>query len=444
MYYEAKTYRKWWLSFVLGAAMSPSSGWAQEPTQQTTDQKIQELQKKVDELEKKAKADDAVTSPPNKATVTADYAHGFTIGSDDDNFVLHIGADLQFDNRTYSGAATATDTDTIVVRRARPTLYGTVYKYVDFFIRPDFGLGTTALYDAYVQLTYFPWMQIRAGKFKPPVGLERLQNDDDTDFAERGLPTQLGPQRDIGYQIGADLFQRRISYQLGVFNGVPDSSIGTDTAVGKHHDFAGRVFLTPFQPSDGVLKGLGVGMGASGGNTDGEALPSFKTFGQESFFTFASGVTPAGHRTRLDPQAYYYVGPFGILAEYAVNKEGFQKGAVRNQIEFRAYEAEASYILTGEKKSYGSPTPKRNFDPLHHGGWGAVELALRVGDFAAENGVYAPTTPHHLHEWDGGVNWYLNRLLRISGDYANTAFGGGVKPTEKVFILRFQINFGVI
>jgi phosphate-selective porin OprO/OprP len=235
---------------------------------------------------------------------------------------------------------------------------------------------------------------------------------------------------------------------------VPDSSIGTDTAVSDHRDYAGRIFLTPFQPTKSVLKGLGFGIGASGGNTDGEALPSFKTFGQESFFTFASGVTAAGHRTRLDPQGYYYVGPFGVVTEYAVNKEGFQKGTVHREIAFRAYQTEVSYILTGEKKSFGSPTPKRYFVPLHHGVWGAVELAVRVGDFEAEKGLYvyglasSAVTPRHLHEWDGGVNWYLNRLLRITGDFANTNFGGGAasgnKLPEKVFTLRFQINFGVI
>ena len=69
-----------------------------------------------------------------------------------------------------------------------------------------------------------------------------------------------------------------------MFNGVPDSSIGTDTAVSNHRDYAARLFLTPFQPDEkSLLKGLGVGFAASGGNTDGEALPSFKTFGQNSF-----------------------------------------------------------------------------------------------------------------------------------------------------------------
>lgn len=450
--------RKRWLALALGVAISSIPGWAQDQAQQqTTDQKIQQLEQKVEALEKEVKADETTDGGQSAGAVSADYINGFTIRSKDGNFLLHIGADLQVDNRTYYGTGTTGDIDSIVIRRARPTFYGTVYKYVDFFIRPDFGLGTTALYDAYVQLNYIPWFQVRAGKFKPGVGLERLQGDDDTTFVERGLPSQLGPQRDIGFQVGANLFRNRVAYQLGVFDGVPDSSIGTDTAVSDHRDYAARLFLTPFAPNENVLKGLGLGVAVEGGSTDGEALPSYKTFGQESFFTFASGVTAAGHRTRLDPQAYYYVGPFGVLAEYALNEEGFQKSGVRRDIAFRAYQTEVSYILTGEKKTYGSPTPKRNFDALHHGGWGAVELAVRVGDWEAENGIYtyglasAATTPRHLHEWVGGVNWYLNRLLRISGDYGNTAFGGGAaasaggnKLPEKTFILRFQINFGQI
>jgi phosphate-selective porin OprO and OprP len=435
--------------------------WAQDPAPQSPDQQIQQLEQRVDALEQQVKAEQVVGNGQNAASTTADTT-GFTIRSRDENFILHIGADLQADLRTYFGPGSAIETDTIVLRRVRPTLYGTVYKYVDFFFRPDFGLDATAIYDAYLQLNYLPWAQARVGKFKPPVGMERLQSDDDTNFVERGLPTLLVPQRDIGFQIGADLLKHRVSYQVGVFNGVPDSSIGTDTAVSSHRDYAARLFLTPFEPEENsLLQGLGVGFAASGGNTDGEALPSFKTFGQQSFFqasvvTFEPGVAPAGHRTRLAPQGYYYVGPFGILTEYGLNEEGFQKGAIRRNIAFRAYQAQLTYLLTGEKKGFSAPTPKRSFDPLHKSGgtWGAIELAVRVSDFEADNGIYTyglvnpAAAPRHLHEWVGGVNWYLNRLVRITGDFGNTAFGGGAaassggnRPAEKVFVLRFQINF---
>ncbi|MGD0141254.1 MAG: porin [Tepidisphaeraceae bacterium] len=188
-------------------------------------------------------------------------------------------------------------------------------------------------------------------------------------------------------------------------------------------------------------------------DVDGEALPSYKTFGQNSFFTFASGVTEDGHRTRLAPATYYYLGPFGLFSEYGLTEEGLQKGTVRRDIAFRAWQVAGSFILTGEKKSFASPTPKRNLDPRHNG-WGAVELAFRVGDFSAEHGIYnygfasATVTPRSAHEWVGGVNWYLNRLVRISLDYGHTDFGGGAtvaagvnRPAEKALILRFQINF---
>ncbi len=61
--------------------------------------------------------------------------------------------------------------DQILLRRVRPTFSGTVYKYIDYFFRPDFGQGSVVIYDAYAQLNYIPHFAIRAGKFKPPVGL---------------------------------------------------------------------------------------------------------------------------------------------------------------------------------------------------------------------------------------------------------------------------------
>jgi phosphate-selective porin OprO/OprP len=224
-----------------------------------------------------------------------------------------------------------------------------------------------------------------------------------------------------------------------------------DAAVSSHRDFAARLFLTPFNGKVGnPLSGLGFGSGIAGGGVDGIPLPAYKTFGQTSFFPFASGVTSAGHRTRLSPQAYYYLGPLGLLAEYTLTEEGFRKGAVQKDIAFRAWQVAATYVLTGEKKAFTSLTPRKSFDPRNHG-WGAVELAVRVGDFSAGRGIYnygfaSPVTAaRHSHEWVGGINWYLNRLLRISMDYGNTSFGGGAalgnRLSERVLITRFQINF---
>jgi phosphate-selective porin OprO and OprP len=462
------------LALMVGSRSLPAQ---EQPTAEQ--QKIAELEKKIEDLDRRLQiaegksvasatpaatpptAPDAPTPPAQPAAtvaasnlvsgtaVTADPS-GFSIKSVDGNYSLKIGADLQTDVRTFTGTGSSSLTDQMLLRRVRPTFSGTVYKYVDYYFRPDFGQGTTVIYDAYLQLNYLPRFRLRAGKFKPPVGLERLQSDDDTSFVERGLPTLLAPSRDIGFQLSGDIVNRRLSYQAGVFNGVPDNSL-SDASPSSHRSYAGRLFATPFESGgESPLSGLGFGIGAEGGNLDGIALPSYKTAGQNSFFTFASGVTSAGHRTALAPQAYYYVGPFGILAEDTVTEEEFQKSNVRKDVSLRAWQVEVSYILTGEKKGFVSPTPRRPFAPFSHG-WGAWEIAARTGDLKFDKGFFAygfassTSAPSQAREWVGGVNWYLNRLVRISVDYAHTNFLGGAvnadRAAERVILARFQINF---
>jgi phosphate-selective porin OprO/OprP len=144
------------------------------------------------------------------------------------------------------------------------------------------------------------------GKFKPPIGLERRQSDNDISFVERGLRTLLVPQRDIGFQVSGDVIRSCADYAIGVSNGIAEGSL-SDTAVSNHRDYASRIFLPPFLPGEkSPLEGLGVGIGVSQGNVDSEELPSFRAFGQNAFFTFAPGVTEAHHHTRLQPQLYYY------------------------------------------------------------------------------------------------------------------------------------------
>ena len=439
---------------------SPSADPQQNSGASNTDQKVQQLQQKVDELDQKLKDvehqqelkkledEAAAEKAKTEATVTADTS-GFTIVSPHGNFLLKIGADLQADSRTFFGVNSANPTDVFLLRRVRPTFSGTVYKFVDYFFRPDFGQGSVVIYDAYLELKYYTFAKLRVGKFKPPVGLERLQSDDDTTFIERGLPTLLVPSRDIGYQLSGDLANKHMNYAVGLFNGVPDNSL-SDTSASDHRDISARLFFNPLNPE---VANLGFGMGFSSGSVDGEALPGYKTWAQNTFFNFNSGVIEAGHRTRLAPGMYYYMGGAGLYSEYGLTEEGMQKGTTRADIAFRAWQAAASYILTGEKKGFTSPTPKKNFDPKN-GGWGAWELAVRTGEFTADHALFsygfatATASPRLTHEVLAGVNWYLNRLVRISGDYGRTNFGGGAtvanginRPTEKVIIFRFQINF---
>ncbi len=414
-------------------------------------QKIQELEQKLEELdqrvrvaERKKEMEDYEAAGKARPVISADGPFG--IRSVDGNFIFRFGADLQVDSRTFPGNSPVSLTDQTLLRRVRPTFSGTIYKNIDYYVRPDFGQGTVVLYEAYIQFNYFRKAVLRAGKFKPPVGLERLQSDDDTNFIERGLPTLLVPSRDIGYQLSGDFLRKQLSYQIGVFNGVPDNGL-SDASPSDHRDYAGRILVTP---RTGENSTLAFGIGATTGNLDGISLPSYKTFGQNTFFSFAPGVAMAGRRTRLAPQACYYYGPVGVLAEYTLAEEGFQKGTGRRDIAFRSWQVQASYLLTGERKAFSTLVPRRPFDPKAHT-WGAFELAIRVSDFSVEKGMFdygfasIASSPRHAHEWVGGVNWYLNRMLRISLDFGNTNFGGGAvggnRPSERALLQRFQINF---
>ena len=108
-----------------------------------------------------------------------------------------------------------------------------------------------------------------------------------------------------------------------------------------------------------------------------------------------------------------------------------------------------TWILTGEKKSYGSPTPKHPFD-LRNGGWGAWEIAVRTGDFRVDEGMFAagfasPTSSPHFAREGPPAELVSEPDFPISGDYAHTNFLGGAldanRASERVILARFQLNF---
>jgi len=397
-------------------------------------------------------------NPNPPATVTAGR-DGFSIRSADNAFQLRLRGYVQLDGRFYQDDVAKKGTDTFIIRRARPILEGTIFKIFDFRIMPDFGAGTTVLQDAYVNARFAPGFQVRAGKFKPPVGLERLQSATDLLFVERALPTNLVPNRDLGVQLqggfgggGGD----RLSYALGVFNGVVDAGNGDlDTNNGK--DTAGRIVFTPFGGTAG--KGLGVGLAASTGNQNGTTastgLPSYKTGGQLTFFSYRSdgtavGTTLAdGRRERLSPQLYWYGGPFGLLAEYVRSSQEVRRGVTSAKLENDAWQVAGSFVLFGGEPSYRGVDPKNPFDSAQHH-WGALELAARYNRLEVDDKAFPlfanpASAASRASAWAVGLNWYLTKGVRFMLDYEQTRFQGGAptgdRPDEKVILDRIQVSF---
>src|ERR1043166_4705097 len=165
--------------------------------QTNIEQRLDELEQEIWILKRQRELDQERADQKATAVFTAGK-EGFALKSADGNFELKLRGLLQADGRFFLDDEDKNGTDTFLIRKARPILEGTLYKEFDFRLMPDFGNDTVALFDAYAEWKHWPWLKIRAGKFKPPVGLELLQEDPNGLFAERALPTALVPSRDIG------------------------------------------------------------------------------------------------------------------------------------------------------------------------------------------------------------------------------------------------------
>jgi phosphate-selective porin OprO and OprP len=144
--------------------------------------------------------------------------------------------------------------DTFTIRRMRAIASGSVYHDFEYYMQPDFDFGalnsaTTTndsfLQDAYVNIHHWDGLQFKAGKFKEPVSMEVLPLDQYLWFLERGFPTELAPNRDVGW-IFTVPWNGALEYAAGAFNGVPDGGSGDVEVADNDKDAVVRVIATPF------------------------------------------------------------------------------------------------------------------------------------------------------------------------------------------------------
>ncbi len=394
-------------------------------------------------------------------------AGGFSLTSTDGNHVITFRGYVQADARFY-GSDDIAGVDNFAMRRVRPLLEATIYKLYDFRVMPDFGGAAPALLDAWFEARLHPRLAVRAGKFKPEVGLERLQSATDLKFAERGLPTNLAPQRDIGVQLGGALASGVVVWSAGVFNGVPDLGNG-DPDLSDRKDVVGRVLISPFAKRPGsapadLAFGVAVSRGKEEGSADGATgLPSYRSPGQLTVFRYRTSsssprtgtVVADGDRERIAPQGYVNLGPIGLLAEYTLSRHGVSRdsGAAMTSatLEHTAWQLAGSTFLTGERNSFRSVTPRRLLNPSASS-WGAVEIVLRYGELDIDDDAFtgdryadARASISRATSWGAGLNWHAARSIRVGLNYEKSIFKGGAisgnRPAENFIVTRFQTAF---
>lgn len=377
--------------------------------------------------------------------------HGLLLTTTDGSTQMRVHGYLQGDGRLFVTDLANDEHDVFLFRRVRPLVEGTVARTLAYRFMPDFGQGMTAIQEVYAESTGMRAAQVRAGKFKTPIGLEVMRSDRALTFPERSLVSDLLPLRELGVQVEGIFLREEATYDVGFFNGTQDGQNTTFAWEGSN-EAAGRAFLKPFAlAKSGRLEQLGMGLAGSLGH-DHNALPGLKTVGQQTFFKYRSSAYAQGTHERWSPQASYFHGPLGMMAEYAASDAPAREGTDRRDLRNCAWQIAGSYFLTGDPNTYGIFQPAHGFNPAHplreHGAW---EIALRHSEARMDARAF-PTyadpakSAKDALETGAGLSWYVNRVAKLMAFYEYTGFRAGAANVkaltpERMAALRLQLAF---
>ena len=449
------------------APLALAQAQAQQPTMEELLQRLEQQEQAIKVLERRLEIkEESDATAAKSAGVVKASEKGFTVQSADGANNVKLRGLLHIDGRALLSEDDTIVDDQFLLRRVRPIVEGTVGGIYDFRFTPDFAQGRTVIQDAYVTGRFAPGFQLTAGKFKAPIGLERLQSASDIRFVERAYPTQLVTNRDIGLQVAGNLLEDRLAYQVAYLNGSNDgrsSEDFSDVEVNDDKEWAGRIFAQPFANSDSfALRGLGFGVAGSYTSQEGNAtqtlLPQYRTPAQSTFFKYRSAAVATGDRTRIAPQVYYYAGRFGLLGEWTeVSQDVAMPGTLgvrEDQVDTTAWQIQAAFFLSGEEESFKGYKPNSVFS-LENGTWGGWEIVARyheldIDDAAFDGGGDSFADPlasaRKASTIGVGLNWYLNQNLKWVLNYEVTSFDGGAadggdREDEEAILTRVAVGF---
>ncbi|MBV8881010.1 MAG: hypothetical protein JO332_13655, partial [Planctomycetaceae bacterium] len=335
--------------------------------------------------------DPSQKEPGVEPVIKVSLKDGVHFKSDDGNFDIILGGYTGIHYRVFAHRPndnTKTSPDTWYVRQARPELSGFIYKDFDFRVQLDFPTGAAAIngtiQDAYVGWRHYPEFSLRVGQFKEPFGQEQTSPDRFLDFDERSEGDRFTPQRDLGIEAYGTIAKGIFTYEIGFFNGQGRAVV--DTNKGKEE--AGRVRFQPFAGSDDgfLLKTLRLGLAGTIASVQRAPITAFSSNTAYLNVAYLTPPAPAiatnqldGQRTRWGAEFTWNYGPVGVRAEAWRRVDTADTAATDHErLRTTAWSAQASWLLTGEKKPIEARVvPKNPFDP-NTGEWGAFEIAARI------------------------------------------------------------------
>ncbi|RJX28724.1 MAG: hypothetical protein C4525_15890 [Desulfarculus sp.] len=410
--------------------------------------KGQEHAEVVKDIVKRVSLSDVEQTPEENRLRTI-YDDGFYLKGPDDQ--LRIGGWFQFDSRWHLNDRHP-DSDTFLIRRARLDIRGVLEN--DFAYRlyaTLIGERNGILQEGWLEYRKYPEFRVRLGQVFEPFSLEAVYSARWTWFMERAMIVNaISPQEDIGVMLLGKLWDGRLEYGLGVFNGQGRNT----SATVDDKDFTARVALTPWAqtPKGDALRGLSFGGSFGTGNNEKSlAGNSFQTQGFTSWYEFASGVSQDGGLTRWGLEAQYLLGPFSVQGEYLrARYDDLKRAGSSAGLEVDGYYLSLAWVLTGEDAPGDAAIkPRRDFNPST-GGWGAWQAALRYQSMSTNQELLDrgwASGSDGARSVTLGLNWFPNRHIRLQFNYDHAWFNqevtrnGVTLDEEDVFTTRVLFDF---
>ncbi len=413
---------------------------------------------------------------PLKLSYKYNFGGGYTQLSDPDGeFTLKFQNQLTADGTFYDRQNMPTTEKGFNVPFQRAYLYGNITKNWEYQVAEQGFLGSFNLLDMFINAHFDDRFQFKFGRMLSPFLYEYYGFSPAWEPVITNSPLfQLAGKRQIGAMLWGQLFDQKLQYQAGVYNGIDGGFFDFD----RNKDFLGAVTLTPFKDrGDSIFQHLGAGVGVQTGwqnyllnrgatanfiNGAGEPTlnDNFITSTGVPFFQYNADVRAAGNRTKIAPH-FFWFGRFSVLAEYLIQSRELADSTRQGMSVQRGFYVNTSYFLTGERYNGDGLGGYTTISPIHpfmpsQGQWGpgAWELAAQfselnvgTGDFQrgfADPNLYA----NRLDQLMVGMNWWPNKWTRISFDWVFDEFNrpilpGGGNPIDRynIFWTRFAMFF---
>jgi phosphate-selective porin OprO and OprP len=351
-------------------------------------------------------------------------------------------ARFQGDLRTSEAPIRGDEDGGLDIARRRVGIEGRVARIFDYQV--EYELGTHEWRDVYLDYRQFKVVQVRAGLFKVPFGLDENTSATSLDFIYRSrISARLAPGRDRGASVHGRVLKNLVSYEGGVFGGDGDNARPSNsTRVFGQRTVAARVLAHPFRSSASSLADFQFGGAITNSRVPlGYPAVRARTVFGESFYN--SDVWVYGRRQRTGLEARWKPGRVTIQVEY-IRLTDERRGQSVEDGDLRPLVADGWYVsgtyaLTRKRSRYGRIEVAARYETLGFGSRMQGEMPSTSARAIAVLGNSDRVTTL-------GGNWHVNRWIKVQANLIREDIGRpsmGPRPEHSSFwsrAIRLQLT----